>query len=108
MAEYLYAIDGKQWADSYEKGAGVWSDDGFLYCRCVAIINGEEYYTSIKNGQIELNGDMEFESLLYIPVLAWAKKHNSKEDDYPYLSKTSYESGSNAKMWGNNHKKRGN
>ena len=99
MAESLYAIDGKKWAESYKKGAGYFSDDGFLYCRCVAIINGEEYYNAIKNGEIELDGNLEFESLLYIPVFAWAKKHNSQGADYPYLSKTSYESGSNASMW---------
>ena len=99
MAEYLYAIDGKQWAESYIEGAGYFSDDGFLYCRCVAIANGEEYYNSVKDGRTELNGDLEFESLLYIPSTAWAKKHNSQPDDYPYLTKTSYETGSNSALW---------
>ena len=100
MAEYLYAIDGKKWAESFRKGAdGIYSDDGFLYSRCVAIINGEEYYNSIVSGEKELDGDLEFESILYVPCNAWAKKHNCQSDDYPYLTKTSYESGSNENMW---------
>lgn len=99
MASYLYDIDGKAWAKSYKKGAGVYSDDGFLYCRCVAIVNGEEYYNSVKNSPSELNGALEFESILYVPQIAWAKKHNETEENYPYLTKVSFESGSNRSIW---------
>ena len=100
MAEYLFAIDGRKWADSYRKGAGgFFSDDGFLYCRCVAIVNGEEFYHSVLNTADELNGGLEFESILYVPRIAWAKKHKCQVDEYPYITKTSYESGSNEEMW---------
>ena len=100
MAEYLYAIDSKKLAEDYTKGAdGFFSDDGFLYSRCVAIVNGEKYYNAIKNGEMELNGDLEFESILYVSQAAWAKKHKCKQEDFPYISKTSYESGSNKDLW---------
>ena len=99
MAEFLYAIDGKIWAEDYKKAAGIFSDDGFLYCRCVAIINGENYYYSIKNRENQLDGALEFESLLYVPQNAWAKKHNRSTGEYPYITKTSYESGSNKLLW---------
>jgi hypothetical protein len=100
IAEYLYAIDGRKWAESFKKANdGIFSDDGFLYCRCVAVINGEEYYNAILNGSIELNGDLEFESILSVPHLAWAKKHKKEQDDYPYFTETCYETGSNEELW---------
>lgn len=100
MAEHLHAIDGKKWAEAFQEGAGgIYSDDGFLYCRCIAIVNGEQYYNAILTGEEELDGDLEFESILYTPRLAWAKKHKCAVDDYPYLTKVSYESKSNEKLW---------
>jgi len=100
IAEYLYAIDGRKWAEQCQKAwNGVFSDDGFLYCRCVAIVNGEDTYNSILAGKGELNGDLEFESILYTPHAAWARKHKCEESDYPYLTTTSYETGSNNNLW---------
>ena len=100
MAEYLYEIDSKVLAKSYMKGAGeIFSDDGFLYSRCAVVVNGENYYNSVKNSETELNGDLEFEPLLSVAYYAWAKKHNCETDGYPYLTKTSYETGSNEELW---------
>jgi hypothetical protein len=99
MAKYLHEIDGRQWAEQYKIGAGCYSDDGFLYCRCVAIVNGEGYFNSILSGTKELNGDLEFESMLYVPQMAWAKKHNDEEENYPYQTQTDVESGSNTDLW---------
>lgn len=99
MARYLYDIDGKEWAESFVKGAGFFSDDGFLYCRCVALVNGSAYYKAIKEYPRELNGDLYFETILYVPQMAWAKKHHEPEENYPYLTTVSFETGSNRALW---------
>jgi len=100
MAEHLYAIDGKMWANSYRKAnGGVFSDDGFLYCRCVAIVNGQNYFNSVFAGRTKLDGTMEFEAILSAPRKAWARKHKREVDEYPYITSTSYESGSNEALW---------
>lgn len=99
MTGYLYAIDGKAWAESYKKDAKYFSDDGFLYCRGVAIVNGEAYYKKILNNPAELNEDRFFETVIYIPREAWGKKHNKDAVNYPYEAKLSYETGSNEKLW---------
>ena len=63
------------------------SDDDFLYSRCVALINGKDYFKGIKNGTIDFPTDLEFESLLYVAQNAWAKKNNAAPSDYPHIPK---------------------
>lgn len=99
MSELLYAIDGKQWAIDTYGNLSKCSDDDFLYTRCVAIVNGEGYYNSIKYRIRKLDPDLEFESILYIPQLAWEKKHGSDREEYSYMAKFSYETGSNVDNW---------
>jgi hypothetical protein len=99
MAELLYAIDTKDNAKKSEKAAGYLSDDTFLYSRCVALINGSEYYKNVLNGMADDLWNMEFESLLYVPGQAWSIKHNKDYADYPHLTKLSYETGSNKDGW---------
>ncbi len=99
LTEYLYALDSKSLAEAFIKATGFASDDGFLYCRCAVVANGEKYYHKIKDGKAKLESEFEFESLLYAPSIAWAKKHNEDELSYPYTTKKSYETGSNAAQW---------
>ncbi len=42
---------------------------------------------------------MEFEALLYVPLKAWALKHNDAVDEYPHVSPLSYKTGSNQAGW---------
>lgn len=51
------------------------SNDLFLYQRCVAIVNGQGYYSSIFYEGRALDPDLEFESILYAPMEVGAKKH---------------------------------
>ena len=44
MSELLYGLDTKKLADQCQKADPYMSDDTFLYSRCVALINGSEYY----------------------------------------------------------------
>ncbi|MBD5128680.1 MAG: DUF4240 domain-containing protein [Ruminococcaceae bacterium] len=99
MAELLFKLDTKEFAAKLYGEDDYMSDDMFLYQRCVALVNGQSYYNGILNGKIQPDPDLEFESLLYLPSRAWAKKHNADPDDYPYFTKTSYETGSNANGW---------
>lgn len=98
MQELLYKLDTRKnfkRASKYYKH----SDDTFLYSRCVALINGEEYYKNVKSGKIKDVWTMEFEAILYVPMKAWAMKHNTSDDDYPHLSPLSCETRSNKDEW---------
>ena len=99
MSELLYNLDTKKLAEQCEKIDGYISDDSFLYSRCVALINGVDYYKKAKMGRCKEMWKMEFESLLYVPESAWAKKHNKPESEYPHVSSFSYETGSNTDGW---------
>lgn len=95
MSELLFALDTREFAGKlYAEGEYI-SDDMFLYQCCAVLINGREYYKNILNGTEPPDPDLEFEALLYLPRGAWTEKHNADPEDYPYLTTTSYETGSN-------------
>lgn len=99
MSELLYALDTKELAKQCENVSGYFSDDEFLYSRCVAIINGTDYYEAALQGEVKDMWDLEFEALLYVPMIAWALKNQKDEDDYPHETSVSYETGSNEEGW---------
>ena len=101
LAEHLYKLDTREFAGKLYANDEYMSDDFFLYQRCAVIINGKDYFTGILNGTEQPDPDLEFESILYLPGRAWAEKHNADPDDYPYITKTSYETGSNDNGWKN-------
>lgn len=98
MTKLLYDLDTKELIQACEKEDEYVSDDSFLYSRCVALINGKDYYNKVKAGKITELWTMEFESLLYVSSNAWELKHGN--DDFPYRDELSYETGSNKKGWG--------
>lgn len=99
MAELLYGLDTKKLAEQCEKVDPLMCDDTFLYSRCVALINGPDFYEKVKRGRMEKVWSMDFEALLYVPGKAWALKHRRSADDYPHISPLSYETGSNEEGW---------
>lgn len=100
MSELLFNLDTKSNFNRCKDVSGFDSDDAFLYSRCVALINGKDYYTNIiKNGAPDEIWNMEFEALLYVPQEAWSKKHNADSNEYPHVPPTSYETGSNEQGW---------
>lgn len=99
MSELLYSLDTKKLAKQCQKANGFMSDDSFLYSRCVALINGAEYYARARAGKCKEMWRMEFEALLYIPHSAWAIKHQKDESEYPHIPPVSYETGSNIDGW---------
>lgn len=101
MSKLLYDIDSKKIAMQLYGTSEHFSSDLFLYQRCVAIVNGQGYYNSILYGGITLDPDLEFESILYVPIKAWAKKHQQDTSNYSHIPKPSYESCSNKEFWKN-------
>ena len=99
MAELLYGLDSRALAEQCRKAEPYMSGDSFLYSRCVALINGPEYYEEAKKGKKKEIWNMEFESLIYIPERAWAKKHQAVCEDYPHIPPVSFETGSNKEGW---------
>lgn len=100
LARLLYNIDGQAWAkDLYGEDLENMSDDDFLYARCVAVVNGEDYYDAIKNRTETLDPDLEFEAVLYVAPIAWAIRNNADVEEYPHETEYSFETGSNAEQW---------
>ena len=99
MSELLYQLDTKKLAEQCREADLLMSDDSFLYSRCVALINGPAYYQRVKRGREKGVWRMEFESLLYVPQKAWARKRHRSPQDYPHTPPFSYETGSNRSAW---------
>ena len=101
MAELLYEIDTKK---NYETALkfDTHNDDTFLYSRCIALVNGKNYFNNVKSGKITKLWTMEFEAILYVARDAWAKKHGTSAGDFPHISPVSYETGSNKEGWQDN------
>ncbi len=85
MTELLYDLDTEKLAEQCRKIDPLMCDDTFLYSRCVALINGPNYYEKVKRGKEKDVWSMEFESLLYVPGKAWALKHRCSADNYPHV-----------------------
>lgn len=97
----LYLLDTKEHAknigvDSYTEQNQYISSDWFLYVRCVAIVNGKDFYYKALNTPINMPKDIEFESLLEIPHKAYEIKTKNYFD---YETEYSYETFSNKKGW---------
>lgn len=99
MAELLYRLDTRELAETIYKGEGYFSGDGFLYVRCTALINGKAYYNGVVNGKRKLKADTEFEAILYAPMDAWSRCHGKAPEDFEYMTKYCYETGSNEEGW---------
>ena len=99
MSELLYHLDTRELAEQCKNVSGFTSGDGFLYSRCVALINGPGYYKEAENGKQKNMWDMEFESILYVPQKAWQVKYGENEEEYPHIPPLSFETGSNEEGW---------
>ena len=99
MSELLYCLDTRKLWAQCEKADPLAGDDSFLYSRCVALINGPDYYDRARRGRARQMWEMEFEALLYVPSRAWAKKHRREPGDYSHFPPLSIETGSNREAW---------
>ena len=99
MSELLYALDTRKLAKQCKKADKYFSEDSFLYSRCVALINGEKFYQEALLGKCKMIWTLEFEALLYVAPKAWAYKHQRDVFEYPHIPPVSYETGSNVDGW---------
>lgn len=99
MSELLFSLDTYDVAKNIMEKSDYFSPDLFLYARCVALVNGSSYYNAILKGRKKLSADLDFESILYVPVKAWERLHNDDGDNYPHIPKVSYETYSNEAGW---------
>lgn len=98
MTELLHELDTKE---NMERAVKCYphSDDTFLYSRCVALINGKQYFEEAKAGKRQDLWTSEFEAILYVARRAWSVKNGKDMNEFPYFSKLSYETGSNKEAW---------
>ena len=72
------------------------SADDFLYCRCVVVANGQDFFMSVVEDPSRMPQDLEFEALLSLPQAAFEQKTG---EEYEHVSPVSYESFQNSVGW---------
>lgn len=77
------------------------SPDIFLYVRCCVVANGSTFYEKVRTDPASMPKDCTFEPLLYLAEKA--HRIQTGDDNYDYISPTSYETFSNAETWPNAH-----
>lgn len=97
----LFQLDTKEHAknigeSSFDEKENYISVDAFLYARCAAVANGENFYNNVLNHPAEMPKDIEFEALLSLASTAYEFKTENEFDYYPGVS---YETYSNEKGW---------
>jgi predicted DNA-binding WGR domain protein len=103
LAQKLHALDTEAHArhigeDSYQGPDEFFSVDGFLYARCVVVVNGKKFFEQVLAKPKCFPQDMEFEAVLYLASTAYEKKTGK---EYPHVPSTNYETFSNKKGWRN-------
>ncbi|MBQ7783891.1 MAG: DUF4240 domain-containing protein [Oscillospiraceae bacterium] len=108
LSEFIYALDGKCWADGLF-GNEEFSEDKFLSARCAAIAGGKNHYFAIVDHKAELDADsLHFhhgrwyactDGLLTAAKIAWSRKHLEDISKYPHNTKYPTKSHSNEDMW---------
>lgn len=97
MAELLYHLDTKNlYRQCYAVDPNT-NEQAFLFSRCVALINGPEYYKQVKLGRGKDIWDKEYATLLAVPTSAWAWKHPNVP--YPHVPAYDIRTGSNTQGW---------
>jgi predicted DNA-binding WGR domain protein len=102
LAAKLYQLDGEKYAAACYPGENTShiSGDAFLYDRCSVLTNGQAFYEAVVNDPSLWPVGFEFESLIYLPQQAYARK--TRQQAYPHLTRVSIETCSNKEGWPNN------
>jgi hypothetical protein len=96
LAQALYALDGRKYAD--ESGESRGSDDGFLYARCYVVGCGKANYEAVlaEPALMPKTTDGWFEGLLTVAEKAFKQRGGG---EWTFLPSVSHETGSNEEMW---------
>ncbi|MGN0642947.1 MAG: DUF4240 domain-containing protein [Huintestinicola sp.] len=99
LAELMYTLDGKEWADEiYPKGERL-TDSGFRSARCNAISYGKQHYLDVLSHKAAMEEITGTDELLVAGAEAWARKHTRPMEEYPHKCKFSTKTGSNVIKW---------
>jgi hypothetical protein len=103
LTEKLHALDTREHCKACyageldpDNGDDYISADDFLYCRCVVVANGRDFFNQVINKPSEMPQEMEFEALLSLPEEAFEQKTGQ---EYEHASPLSYESFQNLEGW---------
>lgn len=103
MAQKLYTLDGKKYAEHLGSNRYIDTDDhffsvdDFLYARCAVVARGKDYYQAVLQNPDQIPKEFTFESLLSIPRKAYKAKTGL--NDYNFVTNIWYETFSNADGW---------
>jgi hypothetical protein len=99
LAQSLYDIDGRVYADAAGESGG--SVDGFLYARCYVVANGKKYYEAVRADPTKMPKTLDewCEPLLSVAQTAWAAATGKDEESWVSDTPVSYETGSNEPGW---------
>lgn len=103
LNEKLYALDGERFAQELGSNRHApnedkhFSVDSFLYAWCCVVANGKNFYETVLNDATKMPKEFTFESLLYLPRMAWKLK--TRRDNYSYFPAIWYETFSNPDGW---------
>jgi hypothetical protein len=101
LAEKLYQLDAACYAreigtDAFVGSKGSFAQNWFLYVRCCAVANGNDFYQAILKDPQQMPKDMEFQVLLSIAPKAFKKKTGHR---FNYASEFNYETFANHAGW---------
>ncbi len=99
LAEKLYQLDSRKYAAACYPGVDTnhISGDTFLYDRCSVLLNGRDFYEEVIAAPEKWPVGFEFESLIYLPQQAYARK--TKNKNYIHHTTLSMETCSNKAGW---------
>ena len=80
MSELLYHLDTEKLAEQCKKVDPLMSDDSFLYSRCVALINGPDYYKKVKQGNKKSVWDIHQAGFRIFQILRTAQDRDNQID----------------------------
>ena len=103
LAEKLHALDTREHCRACyageldpDDGDDYISADDFLYSRCVVVASGRDFYASVCEDPANMPQGMDFESLLYLPSIAYERRTGK---EFEHVSRVSYESFQNSAGW---------
>lgn len=100
LSQKLYKLDAlrfaKQIGESAWKPGQYFSPDVFLYARCCAVANGQDYYQKLLTDPALMPKDMDFGALLRVAEEAYTRKSGNA---YSYVPAYPIETYSNKEAW---------
>lgn len=99
LAQVLYSLDGRRFADHAGESGG--SDGGFLYSRCYVVARGERHYQQVLADPTAMPQSVEewCEALLSVAQEAWSASTGRPAEEWDCPCSVSYETGSNPVQW---------